>query len=64
MDMQMPPYFMTNPDWYEQTDIFKDGFPDDDRGYHLTDKAPQEAIDSYNAFYEALERGKNQPPAR
>lgn len=45
------PYFLTNSDWYTEIDILKDGFPDDDRGYHLTDKAPQEAIESYNEFY-------------
>lgn len=45
------PYFLTNPEWYVQADILKDGFPEDGRGYHLTEKAPQEAIDSYNAFY-------------
>lgn len=37
------PYFMENEEWYyydEEEGIFK-----------LTDKAPQEAIDSYNEFY-------------
>jgi len=37
------PYFMENKEWYyydEKEEIFK-----------LTDKAPQEAIDSYNEFY-------------
>jgi hypothetical protein len=49
MDQGMP-FFMTNPDWYTTFDISGD-FPEDGRGYHLTDKAPQEAIDSYNEFY-------------
>lgn len=44
-------YFLENPEWYEEADIFKDGFFEGDRGYRLTDKAPQEAIDSYNEFY-------------
>jgi hypothetical protein len=37
------PYFMYNKDWYyydEKEEIYK-----------LTDKAPKEAIDSYNDFY-------------
>lgn len=45
------PYFMSNHEWYTEVDILNDGFPEDGRGYHLTDKAPQEAIDSYNEFY-------------
>lgn len=49
------PYFMTNEEWYERVDVFSETVPDDDRGYVLTDKAPQEAIDSYNAFYELLD---------
>lgn len=44
------PFFMSNPDWYTTFDL-GNGFPEDGRGYHLTDKAPQEAIDSYNDFY-------------
>lgn len=48
---KVKPYFLENPDWYEEADIFKDGFFEGDRGYRLTDKAPQEAIDSYNEFY-------------
>ena len=38
------PYFFTNKEWYyydEKEEIYK-----------LTDKAPKEAIDSYNEFYE------------
>ena len=46
------PYFMQNKEWYVAADPFDfENWPDDDRGYHLTDKAPQEAIDSYNEFY-------------
>ena len=37
------PYFMTNNDWFYYD--AKDG------KYKLTDKAPQDAIDSYNEFY-------------
>ena len=37
------PYFMSNKDWYYYDT--KDGI------YKLTDKAPQDAIDSYNEFY-------------
>ncbi len=40
------PYFLENEDWYTVDDESEDG-----RGYHLTENAPQEAIDSYNAFY-------------
>lgn len=43
--MQRMPYFMTNEEWY-----FRD-YDDDERGYKLTDKAPQEAVESYNEFY-------------
>lgn len=43
--MREKPYFLTNKEWYT---VDPD---DDDRGYKLTDKAPQEAIDSYNDFY-------------
>lgn len=60
MEFAKEPYFMTNPEWYEQVDIFKDGFPEDDRGYRLTDKAPQEAIDSYNEFYGLIESDEKQ----
>jgi len=43
--MREMPYFLTNPEWYTVD-------PDDDeRGYKLTDKAPEEAIESYNEFY-------------
>jgi hypothetical protein len=40
------PYFLTNETWYyhdEKDMVFK-----------LTDQAPQDAIDSYNEFYDLL----------
>ena len=43
--MKTMPFFMTNEDWYTVDP------EDDERGYKLTGKAPQEAIDSYNEFY-------------
>ena len=49
------PYFMTNEEWYTVTGMMSDDIPEDGRGYHLTDKAPQEAMDSYNDFYAELE---------
>ena len=44
--MREMPFFLTNDEWYV---VDPD---DDDYGYKLTDKAPQEAIDSYNEFYD------------
>ena len=41
------PYFMTNEEWYYHDD--------QEMVLKLTDKAPQEAIDSYIKFYEQLE---------
>ena len=43
--MREMPFFLTNDEWYV---VDPD---DDDYGYKLTDKAPQEAVDSYNEFY-------------
>ena len=43
--MREMPYFMTNKDWYTRD------WDDDERGYKLTESAPQDAIDSYNEFY-------------
>lgn len=51
MDVDKP-LFLDNPDWYESVDVMRDGFPEDGRGYHLTDKAPQDAIESYRQFYD------------
>ncbi len=42
-----PPYFLTNQEWYY--------FDEKEFKYKLTDKAPQEAIDSYNECYKMLE---------
>lgn len=56
MEVAKQPYFMTNPEWYTEVDILHDGFPEDDRGYHLTEKAPKKAIDSYNKFYGLIGR--------
>lgn len=39
---------MENDEWYKTCDFLES---EDGRGYHLTDKAPQEAIDSYEEFY-------------
>lgn len=41
------PYFMENEAWYY--------FDYDKRRYELTDKAPKEAIESYEKFYKQLE---------
>lgn len=53
MDVVMP-YFMTNPDWYTVIAPGED-FPEDGRGYHLTDSAPEEAVKSYEEFYSLVE---------
>lgn len=44
--MKDRPFFMTNEEWY----IVDEN--DDDYGYKLTEVAPQDAIDSYNEFYD------------
>lgn len=51
MEIQSKPYFMSNPEWFTEVNVLEDGFPEDGRGYHLTDNAPIEAVDSYNEFY-------------
>ena len=56
MEVVKPPFFLSNPDWYTVADILSDGFPKDGRGYHLTEKAPKKAIESYNEFYGLIER--------
>ena len=43
MPVQEKPYFLENEEWYT--------FNEEEWKYELTDKAPQEAIDSYNDFY-------------
>lgn len=47
MTVSERPYFMTNKEWYTYDEV--------EEKYVLTDKAPQEAIDSYNEFYKGLE---------
>ena len=42
--LQTMPYFMTNEEWYYHDDK--------ENKYYLTDKAPKEAIESYNEFYD------------
>ena len=44
--MQDKPYFMENTDWYEYD--FKK------RRFVLTDKAPEKAKKSYDAFYKGI----------
>lgn len=41
------PYFMQNEEWYYYDEI--------DEIYKLTDKAPIEAVESYNDFYKEPE---------
>ena len=51
------PLFLQNKDWYttpEDNGIDFDFF-EDGRGYHIKDDAPQEAKDSYDEFYRAIE---------
>lgn len=45
MDVEMP-YFLNNEEWYY--------YDEDEEMYKLTDKAPKEAIESYDAFYNDL----------
>lgn len=50
------PYFLNNKEWYieiEDLPSFLGGT--NEKRYQLTDKAPKEAIDSYNEFYKDLE---------
>lgn len=48
MALQKTPYFMKNKEWYT--------YNEEKHIYELTDKAPQEAINSYNDFYKKLNR--------
>lgn len=50
MIIKEKPYFMENEEWYTVDLDFSD---EDGRGYHLTKKAPKEAIESYTRFYGA-----------
>lgn len=43
MSERNKPYFMENEDWYY--------FDKEEWRYKLTDKAPKEAVESYNEFY-------------
>lgn len=49
------PYFMENEEWYYYDDN------DSERGYKLTDKAPEKAVRSYEEFYEELESSEIYP---
>jgi hypothetical protein len=40
------PYFMSNKEWYY--------FDEEEFCYKLTDKAPKEAVESYEEFYRLL----------
>lgn len=42
------PYFMTNDEWYTYDDVELD--------FQLTDKAPPEAIESYNEYMKSIKR--------
>lgn len=47
MLIEKMPYFLKDKDWY---------YYDMENGkYKLTNKAPQEAIDSYNEYYKKLD---------
>ncbi len=45
------PYFLENEEWYR--------FDEVNWRYVLTDKAPQEAVDSYNEYYDGLKPDKD-----
>ena len=48
MEFDREPYFMSDPEWYEETS-------EGNRAYKLTDKAPQKAVDSFDAFFKIIE---------
>ncbi len=48
------PYFMTNPEWYYHDD--------EEYIYKLTEKAPPEAIKSYEETYAYRLKRTNEPP--
>ena len=50
------PYFMTNKEWYY--------YDESDECYKLTDKAPPEAVKSYEEFQEELEKSIIYPDLR
>lgn len=41
------PYFMTNKDWFK--------FDEEEYKYILTEKAPKEAVESYEEFYNLID---------
>ena len=45
------PYFMTNKEWYY--------YDESDECYKLTDKAPPEAVKSYEEYHECLRKWRN-----
>lgn len=47
------PYFMKNKEWYFYDEL--------DECYKLTDKAPPEAVKSYEEFYTELEKSVTYP---
>lgn len=50
--MKKEPYFLSNKEWYY--------FDEREFCYKLTDKAPNEAVKSYNEFYkDTLHENKN-----
>lgn len=55
MQFDRKPYFMSDESWYEEIDLMSNDDPELDRGYILTDAAPLEARESYEAYYEMLE---------
>lgn len=48
MSIRKRPYFLENEEWYTVDEDFS---AEDGRGYHLTEKAPKEAVESYAEFY-------------
>lgn len=58
------PYFMQNRKWYSipEDEGITDDFFSDGRGYHINDDAPNEAKDSYEEFFSALEESFVAPP--
>lgn len=48
------PYFLTNKEWYTEEEVPLKDFLNrefEERIYQLTEKAPKEAIESYNEYY-------------
>ncbi len=53
MTPEKKPYYLSNKEWYY--------YDPDERKYKLTEKAPPEAIKSYEEFYEILKKS-HEPP--